>query len=152
MKKLTLTLSCALLALSGVHSLAHAEGAAVALEGQAYAFQTAPAQKNGAAFLTLDNTGAHDLELVEASSPVAETVELHSMAMTDNVMEMRKMEALPVPAAHKTVLAPMGNHIMLIGLHQPLTLGEHFPVTLSFSDGETLDVSVSVVKPGTKPE
>ena len=67
----------------------------------------------GAAFMTLRNAGSDD-KLVSASSPVAEHVELHGHIKDGDVMRMRSVESIDVPAGGSVQLAPGGLHLMLI--------------------------------------
>lgn len=113
-----------------------------------YAFATAPTQSAGAVFLTLQNLGAADQKLVGASSPVAETVELHTMAMENNVMQMRKIDIFDLPAGGSLLMTPHGHHVMLIGLKAPLAAGDKFPLQLDFAGLPSLEIEVSVVPPG----
>ena len=41
--------------------------------------------------------------------PVADSVEIHKMAMNNGVMEMRMMETLPLPAGQTVKLEPAGS-------------------------------------------
>lgn len=98
------------------------------------------------AFMTLKSTKA--TQLVSASSPVAAVTEVHEMAMEGNVMKMRPMSALDVPANTPVELKPGSYHIMLMSLKRPLEAGEKIPVTLTFQDAakkkETLEVQAEV--------
>lgn len=117
----------------------------------AYAFATSETQANGAAFLTLGNEGAESLSIVRAESDIAETIELHTHIMEDGIMKMREVEAFEIEAGGEHVLEPMGDHIMLIGLKQPLKEGESFDITLETEDGKRMNVDVSIVAPGMPP-
>lgn len=98
-----------------------------------------------AAYMTLSNSGDDDLAIVHAESPVAGTVELHEHRQdAAGVMRMRQVTALPLPAGGSLAMEPGGLHLMLIGLHQPLTEGESVPVTLHLADGRTLDTAAEV--------
>ena len=68
--------------------------------------------------------------LVSASSPLAGVVEMHEMAMDGNVMKMRAVTALDLPAGKTVELKPGGYHLMLLDLKQELKAGETVPVTL----------------------
>ena len=94
----------------------------------AWARATAPGQKVAAAFANL--TADSDMRLVRAESPVAETVELHTMAMENGVMIMRQVPAIDLPKGRMVSLKPGGLHIMLIGLKTPLKAGEKIPLRL----------------------
>jgi len=112
-----------------------------------------PAADMGVVYATLHDAGRRPVALVGASSPRARTAELHeSTSMqggTMNGMAMPAMGMHPVariviPAHGTATLHPGGYHIMLIRLRRPLRAGERFPVTLRFSDGERVTVSVPV--------
>ena len=69
-------------------------------------------------------------KLVSASSPVAGVVEIHEMVMDGNVMKMRAIAGLELPAGKPVDLKPGGYHVMLMDLKQELKAGESVPVTL----------------------
>jgi copper(I)-binding protein len=87
-------------------------------------------------------------KLVSASSPVAGVVEIHEMAMENNVMKMRAIPGLDLPAGKAVDLKPGGYHVMLMDLKQQLKEGETVPVTLVVEgkDGkkETIEVKAPV--------
>jgi copper(I)-binding protein len=92
-----------------------------------------PGQPNSAAFMVLVNSSDVAHQVVSASSPVANTVELHTHTNNNGVMEMRQISQIDVPAQGKAELAPGGLHIMLIELRQELKVGESVAVTLNMS-------------------
>jgi copper(I)-binding protein len=108
-----------------------------------------PGQPNSAAFMVLNNSSAVAHQVVSATSPVANTVELHTHTNNNGVMEMRQIPQIDVPANGKAVLAPGGLHIMLIELRQELKAGESVAVTLTFEDGSTavVDAPIQEVTP-----
>ncbi len=75
-------------------------------------------------------TSAYGGKLVSASSPLAGVVEVHEMAMDGNVMKMRAVSALDLPAGKAVELKPGGYHVMLMDLKQELKPGQTVPVTL----------------------
>jgi copper(I)-binding protein len=98
-----------------------------------------------AAFMSLTNPGKSDISLTSATSPVAGLVQIHEMAMQDGKMVMQeKPGGIKVPAGSHAHLAPSGDHVMLMGLKQPLKPGDEVPVTLKFSDGSSHDLTVPV--------
>jgi len=103
-----------------------------------------PGQPNSAAFMTLTNSGDVDGALVAAASPAAEVVELHTHAMVDGMMRMRRIERIDLPAGDTVELAPGGLHIMLIGLVAPLVIDETVEIRLNFDDGSERLVSAPV--------
>lgn len=93
---------------------------------------TVATQKATGAFMRL--TADKNARLVSASSPVAGVVEIHEMVMVDNVMKMRQVPGLDLPAGRTTELKPGGYHVMLMDLKQPLKGGDVVPLTLVFED------------------
>jgi len=86
-----------------------------------------------AAFMVIDNTTTEDDALLRASSPAAESAEIHqTTTAADGTLAMAPVEAIPIPAGGQAVLEPGGFHITLIGLVEPLVEGEAIEVTLEF--------------------
>lgn len=109
---------------------------------------TVAAQKVTGAFMTL--TAAQDSRLVAVSSPVAGTVEVHEMKMVDDVMRMRQIPALELPAGKPVALTPGGYHLMLFQLKQQLKDGDKVPLVLEVEDAAKVRSSIkveAVVKP-----
>lgn len=126
-------------------ALCVAAGAAVAqvqVEG-AWARPTVPGQQGGGGYLSI--TSAQADRLVGGSTPVATRFELHTMAMKGDVMEMRQVEAIDLPAGRKVEFKPGGLHVMFIGLKQPLALGSKVPVTLKLEKAGELKVEFEVM-------
>jgi copper(I)-binding protein len=98
------------------------------------------------AYLTVVSPSAD--RLVAVSSPVAKKVELHTMSMQGDVMKMRPLAAIDIPAGQPVTLSPGRMHIMLLGLIQPLREGQSFPLTLSFDHAGPRQVTVAIEKPG----
>jgi copper(I)-binding protein len=121
----------------------------------AWARATPGKAENGAAYLTIQSPTSD--RLVSVSSPLAKKVEVHTMTMAGMVMQMRPLAALDIPAGQPVILKPRGEHIMLIGLTQPLREGQSFPLTLTFDKAGTRTVTVPVEKlgatgPGPAPQ
>ena len=76
---------------------------------------TVPGQKAGGGFLSIANKGVAD-KLVSASSSIASEVQIHEMKMDGNVMQMKQIDSLAIPAQGKVELKPGGYHLMFIGL------------------------------------
>jgi periplasmic copper chaperone A len=89
---------------------------------------TVPEQKATGAFMQV--TSAQDARLVEARSPVADVVEIHEMKMENEVMRMRAVPGIDLPAGKPVDLGPGGYHIMMIDLKRQVKEGEMVPMTL----------------------
>jgi copper(I)-binding protein/putative intracellular protease/amidase len=105
-----------------------------------------PSQKVAAAFLVIENQGAADTALLSAKADVAGAVELHKMETAGEVMKMRRLDLIPVPAGSRTELQPAGLHLMLIGLSKPIKQGDEVSITLQFSNSAQKTFRVPVMK------
>jgi periplasmic copper chaperone A len=110
---------------------------------QAWARPTVAGQQGGGAFLAITSASAD--RLVGGSTPLAERFELHSMAMKGDVMEMRQLDAIELPAGKRVELKSGGLHVMFIGLKQPLALGSKVPATLKFEKAGEVKVEFDVM-------
>jgi copper(I)-binding protein len=109
---------------------------------------TVSQQKATGAFMQL--TSAQDARLVEAKSPVAGVVEVHEMTMEKDVMKMRAVKALDLPAGKAVELKPGGYHVMLMDLKQQMKEGDTVPLTLVI-EGKDKKRSTVEVKAAIKP-
>jgi copper(I)-binding protein len=106
---------------------------------------TVAQQKTTAAYMTI--TSLQGGKLVEASSPVAASAEVHEMKMEGDLMKMRSVEALPLPMGKAVELKPNGYHMMLMGLKAPVKAGDVVPIRLVIEDAKgqrrTVDVKAT---------
>jgi copper(I)-binding protein len=114
----------------------------------AWAGATPGQAENGAAYVTITSPSAD--RLVSASTPAAKKAELHTMSMQGMVMKMRPVSGVDIPPGQAVTLKPGGEHIMLMGLNQPLREGQSFPLTLNFEKAGPRTVTVTVEKAGAK--
>ena len=133
---------------------AWAQSAAVQVEG-AWARASVQGQKGTGAFMRL--TAKDGARLVRAESPAAGVAEVHEMKMDGDVMKMRAMPALDLPAGKTVELKPGSYHLMLLDLQAPRAKGSAVPLTLVFQDAQgtesRLDLSlpVAAAAPGGAP-
>jgi hypothetical protein len=103
---------------------------------------------NSAAYMILTDQGTAPDQLISASSPIAQKVELHVFDVENGIYGMHRVAAIQVsPGAAVTVLRPGGAHIMLEGLKQRLKAGESFPLSLTFKNAGEFGVQVQVKSP-----
>ena len=95
---------------------------------------TAPGQNVSGAFMTLVNNSATAYALTSVSFSGASTVEIHETSMDGDMMRMRKVSQVDIPANGSAELKPGSYHIMLIGLEKELKAGTTETLTLTFSD------------------
>lgn len=98
-------------------------------------------------------TSGQGVTLVGVASPVAAVAEIHEMAMDGEVMTMRAVESLALPAGKAVELKPGGHHLMLMQLKQPLAAGSSVPVTFKFkaADGKVSEQRVDFKVSATAP-
>ena len=110
--------------------------------GDAWARATMPGQGSGAVYMTL--ASAKPGQLVGVKCAQSAHAAIHSMTHENNMMKMREMESLALPAGKQVELKPGGNHLMLTGLKKPLKAGEDLAVTLTvqFDGGRTEEIEV----------
>ena len=97
-----------------------------------WARASVPGQSVGAAYMTF--ISADDSTFVRAETPIASSVEIHSMTMDNGVMKMRMLPEFPLKAGKEEKLAPGGFHLMLFDLKKQLKAGEQLELKLTFRD------------------
>lgn len=103
---------------------AHAE----VLVKDAWVRATVPQQKATGAFMKIQVP--QDSRLVEVQTSAAATAEVHQMKMDNNVMKMRAIPDLELPAGKEIELKPGSYHVMLMGLKAQVKEGDIVPLTL----------------------
>lgn len=121
----------------------------------------------GAAYLVVKNAGTTADALISASSPVAGSAEVHetyvlaspsgammpaasdampaaSGAMAGEMMGMRPVARIDIPAGGSIELKPGGYHIMLMGLKQELVAGSTISLTLTFEKAPPITATLEV--------
>lgn len=108
----------------------------------AWARPTLPGQPVGGGYLTLRSDRAD--RLLGGSTPLAARVEMHMMALRGDVMAMRPLDTIELPAGQAVELAPGGQHMMLVGLKRALNIGDKVPLTLRFEQAGEVRVEMTV--------
>lgn len=143
MKKLLLTAIAALMA-----TQAYAE---IDVRN-AYARSGIPGATTGAAFMTLVNTGFSDDRLIDIITDVARKAEIHTTVMVDGIAQMRELDdGIALPAGGQHVLMRGGDHIMLMGLVEPLVQDGTIRITLVFEQAGELLIEIPVDYLATDP-
>jgi len=110
---------------------------------EAWARATPSRAKTGAAFFVFQNGGGAD-RLIGATTRVAKRAELHTLVKDGEVMRMRPIDGVDIPAGGTAMLKPGGDHVMLMGLAGALRNGSSFPMSLIFARAGTVTVEVKV--------
>ncbi len=112
----------------------------------AYARATPPPAATCAVFVEIMNHSDNDRAIVAAKTPAAGHVELHDVVHEGEMMKMRQIEKIALPAQSHTSLKPGGLHIMLFDLTKPLVEGEKIDVEITFANGETQQFEAPIKK------
>jgi copper(I)-binding protein len=99
----------------------------------------------GAVYLRVTSPDDDELLGATVDPAIAESVELHSTEVdAGGTATMPEQQSLAVPAGGELVLEPLGSHLMLVGLADPLTTGERFDITLELANAGALTAEVAV--------
>jgi periplasmic copper chaperone A len=104
-----------------------------------------PASSLTAAYMVIENKGNEDDRLVKVSSIDSDSAEIHATSVNEQgVANMKKVDAIDIPAGKGAELKPGGYHIMLIGLKKPLKVGDEVELNLKFGKAGTINVRSEV--------
>lgn len=117
-----------------VGTAAHAQPSAPVVVDGSWARATFAGQKTSGAFMRL--TAPDATRLVRVETPAADVAEIHEMKMDGDIMKMRAVPGLDLPAGQAVELKPGGYHLMLMDLKAPLVKGSSVPLTLVFQDAQ----------------
>lgn len=99
----------------------------------------------GGGYLAIINKGTAPDKLTGATLSVADHVEIHRMTMEGGVMQMRPIEGgVDIKPGETVRFEPSGNHLMFMGLKEPLKQGDMVKGQLTFEKAGTVDVEFKV--------
>jgi periplasmic copper chaperone A len=110
-----------------------------------------PTAPTGAVYFTLQNPGDEPDRLIGVNTPRAKKAELHTHVHEGEMMRMRQIDSIEVPAGGRVELKPGSSHVMLFQLSEPLVAGERFPLTLKFEHAGEVTVDVSIRDQAPEP-
>ena len=97
-----------------------------------WARATPPGAKIAAGYMTIRNAAATPDKLVAASSPAAQSVQMHVTVKDGDIFRMREAKGYEIPARGGFELKPGGAHLMLVNIKAPFKDGAKVPLTLRF--------------------
>lgn len=136
--------AAALLLLLGGRLYAQTASANAITVEHPWARATPKGATTGAAYMTVANNGTSADRLVGATTPLADKIQFHTETENNGVSRMRQVDTIDLPAGAKIVFKPGDMHEMIIGLKQPLTQGQTFPLILRFENAGNIDVTVPI--------
>ena len=107
---------------------------------------TLPGQPVGGGFMTITNKGAEADRLVSIAAPeVSDDVQIHEMAVENNIMKMRQLpEGIEIPAGGTVEMKSGGLHVMFMKIKHPFKEGESFKATLTFEKAGPVEVNFKI--------
>ena len=105
-----------------------------------------PNVKNAAAFMIISNHGMAADRLIIVSSKIANKTELHNHINDKDVMRMRKVSYIPIPAHGDAELKPGSYHIMFKGLKKTIKEGDIIIINLKFANAGDVILRTPVIK------
>ena len=143
---MTFLKSASLAVITTVASLAMAQTPIAKVDVEdAWVRSTVPGQKGTGAFMKI--TSKEGARLIGVSSPVAGVGEVHEMKMEGDVMKMRAVPSVDLPAGKVVELKSGGYHVMLMDLKQPLAKDSKVPLTLLFKDAKGVESRLELSVP-----
>jgi copper(I)-binding protein len=116
----------------------------------AWVFAVPPGAKDSAAFMTFVNTGRVPIRVTGGKTEAAGRLAPMITTKEEGRMGMKDVTFIEIPAGGRVTLAPGGDHLMLYGLKNPLTVGQKIPILLTLEPGGTLAVEAVVSKKALK--
>lgn len=90
-----------------------------------------------------NNTDTND-RMIDFKTDRAGRVELHTMAMDNDIMRMRRVEGYDVASGESHTLKHMADHIMLFDMTSDFVAGEQFQGTAIFEKSGEIPVTITV--------
>lgn len=106
---------------------------------------TPPGADNAAVYFSVVNKGRTADSLISASSNITANAMVHRTVMTGGIAHMEMGGPVELNAGAHLSFAPIGYHLMLEGLKQPVTEGKVISVTLDFARAGKLTFPVRVL-------
>ncbi len=104
-------------------------------------------------FMKITNIGKEPDRLIGGSAIGSGRLEIHEMAMSDNVMKMRELEkGLEIKPQETIELKPGSYHVMFMGLQQAFTEGGRIKGTLVFEKAGTIEIEYAVQAMGAQSD
>lgn len=145
MSKFTIPLLATLTAFALASGVASAGSEDVVVE-DAWARASIGVKRPGAAYMTIRNSGDKVVTLSGISTPLAMMPEIHkSRINAEGISSMAPAGEITIAPGQSVTLEPGGLHAMLMRLQEPMTKGETFKLTLTFSDGSDVTVEVPIL-------
>jgi len=118
---------------------------------KAWSPEAPPVVKVMAGYMKINNLSNKDIKIKSLKSKLFKRVEIHLTKMENGMMHMVKQENLTIKAKSYVELKPGELHMMLIGKLKAINAGSSIPLILSFDNGESININLTV-KTDNQPE
>jgi len=99
-------------------------------------------------YLSITNKGTEPDRLIGGTAAGASRIEVHEMANVDGAKKSRPLaEGLEIKPGKTIVLKPGSHRIVLVGLKQPLQVGDKVKAMLAFEKAGSVDIEYFVEAP-----
>lgn len=106
---------------------------------------TPPKARVAGGYLTITNNGTVADRLVGGSATISKRIEIHEMAVKDDIMRMRPLpNGVEIPAGETVTFKPGSYHIMFMGIAEPFKKGSRNTITLKFEKAGEIEVEFAV--------
>jgi copper(I)-binding protein len=107
-----------------------------------------PRAKALAGYMVLKNNSDRERVLLSASSPdYFDVIMLHRTVVEGEIAKMVFQPMITIPPRGEVIFEPNNYHLMLIRPLQPVRAGAKVNITLRFKDGESREVTYTVISP-----
>lgn len=148
MNKYLQTLLLSAFTLFSAQTLAHEYNAGDIEIDHPWSREAPPTATVIAGFFQLKNNAQQDDYLINASTPVAKRVEIHTHEMSDGMMQMKQIDRVKIAAQETVMFKPGSYHLMIFNPEKAYKQGERFPMTLTFQNAGEVQVELAVEKNG----
>ncbi|WP_457622733.1 copper chaperone PCu(A)C [Persephonella sp.] len=97
-----------------------------------------------AGYMVIHNNSNEDDYLIGVKSDISKMAEIHLSVEENNVVKMKHVKELKIPARSKVELKPGGYHIMFMKLNKKLSPGEKVTIKLIFKKAGEKTVEAEV--------
>ena len=113
-----------------------------------------PASDTSAMFGMVSNSGSEAVSITGGSAPDVGLVQVHEFVKEGNKEVMQEVPGgLEIPAGGSVELKPGSYHIMMMEVSADWQVGDEVPVTLEFTNNETVEVTAVVkAREGMNPD
>ena len=109
-----------------------------------YVREVIPGNTVTSAYMTIKNQSPQGVKFIGATSKNIDRIEIHEHLMSDGMMQMRQKSSIDIGAGESATLQPMGLHLMMFDIKEPIKAGHEVTISLEFENAEPVEVILPV--------